>query len=214
MQLFEPVVWTEEILPPVADTDLAHLPRLYSALALSCYIGKADAASAWADQAIALQTDPRYDPFDAAWATFVAAVAHLIADGDLDRFVSDCADLAHRTGLAHVIGLTMQLYLLTAAGRGDDARAIAAEAVTIARAHGNPVWIVFAHIGTGRAFAPTDPSRARDAYRSALDVAQTQPMSWFEARIAYQSASLETAGGDIDRSATVRHRNRRLPPGR
>jgi len=199
LQLFEPMVWAEEILPAVANAGLPHLPRLYTALAISCYIGKVDAAVAWADEAMALQTATRYDPFDAGWAAFVAAVAHAIADGDLDRFVSVCADLADRAGVAHVIGLSILVYMLPAAGRADEARAIAAEAVAVARAHGNPVWLAFALIGIGRAFARTDPPRALDAYRSALTLAQSQPMSWFEAHIASQSASLETANGDIDK---------------
>ena len=92
----------------------------------------------------------------------------------------------------------MLLYVLPAAGRGEEARAIAAEALTVARTHGNPVWIAFALIGTGRAFADADPARALDAFRQALTVTQEQRIPFLEARVAQESAGLETIHGDRD----------------
>jgi predicted ATPase len=197
LQLFEPMGWVDEILPAAITADLPQLPRLSTAAGLSCYIGHFDEAAAHSQSALALQDDPRYDPFDQAWSRAWAAIAYGIATGDLDRDSEMCAELAREAGLAHIIGLGQLLYLLPVAGRGDEARAIAAEAVSIARVHGNPVHIAMALIGTGRALADIDPAHALDAFHQALVVAQEQRIPFFEARVAEESAWTETIHGDL-----------------
>jgi predicted ATPase len=203
LQLFEPMGWVDEILPAVAAADLPQLPRLYTAAGLSCYVGQFAAAAAHSQSALALQDDPRYDPFDQGWSRGWAAIAYSLATGDLGRTLEMYADLAREAGLAHIMGLGLRTYLLAAAGRVDEAQAIAAEAVSVARVHGNPVHIAMALIGTGWTFADTDPARALDALREALVLAQEQRIPFFEARVAQVSARIETVHGDIAHGLTL-----------
>jgi predicted ATPase len=198
LQLLEPIGWAEEILPAAAAADLPQVPRLYTAACMCNWVRRWEDAVAYADAALALLADSHYDPFDPGWSRFMAAAAHVGASGDLDRWLETAADLAQRPGLAHVFGLGMLMYILPAAGRGEEARTIADEALRVARTHGNPVWMAFALIGTGRAFADADPARALDAFRQALTVSQEHRIPWFEARVAYESAALETTHGDSD----------------
>jgi predicted ATPase len=203
LQLFEPMGWVDEILPAATAADLSQLARLYTAAGLSCYIGQFAAAAAHSQSALALQDDPRYDPFDQGWTRGWAAIAYGLATGDLDRDLEMCADLAREAGLAHIIGLGQLLYKWPVAGRADEARAIAAEAVSVARVHGNPVHIAMALIGTGRAFADIDPAHALDAFQQALVIAQEQRIPFFEARVAQESAWIETIHGDLAHGLTL-----------
>ncbi len=198
LQLFEPIGWVEETLPAAVAAHLPRLPRLYTAASLCCYVGRPERAVTYAADALALQSDQRYDPFDEAFCLFWSAAVHVIADGDLDTFLDICADLARRPGLGRVIGLSILLFMLPAAGRIDDARGIAVDGLAVARDHGNPVWIMFALIGTGRTFASSEPDRALAAFREALDIAQQQSLPWFVAQVASQGAGLETLHGDPD----------------
>jgi hypothetical protein len=203
LNLFEPMGWVDEILPAVTAADLPPLPRLYTAAGMSCYIGHFAAAAAHSQAALAMQDDPRYDPFDQGWSRAWAATAYGQASEDLGRNLEMDADLAREAGLAHIIGLGLLLYLLPVAGRADEARAMAAEAVSVARVHGNPVHIAMALIGTGRAFADTDPAHALDALHQALVIAQEQRIPFFEARVAQQSAQIETMHGDLAHGLTL-----------
>jgi tetratricopeptide (TPR) repeat protein len=199
LQLFEPIAWVEEILAAANSADVPQLPRIYTAASLCCYVGRLQPAVTYAARAVALQADPRYDSFDEALTLFWSGAVHVIADGDLDRFLETCALLARRPGLARVIGYSILLFMLPAAGRIKDAQTIAVEGLSVARAHANPVWVMFALIGAGRAFADSDAARALGAFREALDIAREQSLPWFEAQAASQAASLETAFGDLDK---------------
>ena len=88
--------------------------------------------------------------------------------------------------------------MLPGAGRAEQARAIAPQALSVARAHANPAWIAIALMGVGRAFADTDPTYALDALRQALVLCQEQRIPICEARAAQEAASLETLHGDPD----------------
>jgi tetratricopeptide (TPR) repeat protein len=196
--LFEPMGWVEEILPAATTADVAQLPRLYSAAGMCCYIGRSEAALAYAQAGLALEADARYDPFDPAWSQTWTNVAYTLAGGDLDRAIEVYSDLASQPGLASVINGPLLGYMLPVVGRAEEAVALAPEAQRAARAHGNPVYIGFALMNTGRALIDIDPARAIDAFRQALAVAQEQRIPWIEARVARESANLETKHGDLD----------------
>jgi predicted ATPase len=197
--LFEPMGWVEEILPAAIAADVPQLPRLYSAAGLWCYIGRQDAAVAYAQAGLALEADPRYDPFDPGWTGAWANTAYIIGGGDVDHTIEVFADLARQPGLAGVINTPFLMYMLPVVGRAEEATALAAEAQRAARAHGNPVWIGTALANTARAFIDIDPTRALDAFRQALAIAQEQRIPWMEARVAWEAANLETTHGDVDR---------------
>jgi hypothetical protein len=73
----------------------------------------------------------------------------------------------------------------------------------VARAHGNPAWIAFAFIGSGRAFADTDPPRALDSFHQAVVLTQEQRMPFLEARVAQESAGLEITHGDREKGLAL-----------
>jgi hypothetical protein len=201
--LFEPMGWVDEILPAATAADIPQLPRLYTAAGLSCYIGQFAAAAAHSEAALALQDNPRYDPFDQGWSRGWAAAAYGLATGDHGRTLEMYADLASEAGLAHITGLGLLLNQMPVAGRADEAQAIAAEAMSVARAHGNPVHIAMALLGTGRAFAATDPAHALDAFHQALVLTQEHRIPFFEARVAQESARIETLHGDLAHGLTL-----------
>ena len=144
MQRFEPVGWAEEILEAARAADLAQLPRLYTAASLAaCTPGGREQAVGYAQAAVALEADARYDPFDPAgpatgrpspiswpvgWtATWRSAPAWRASRGPGTSW--DGAGCSWRCRMA---------------GRDEEARAIAEDTLAAARAHANPYCIAFA----------------------------------------------------------------------
>ena len=187
-----------EILPAATTAKVAQLPRLYTAAAF-CADGRPEAGAEYSRTALRLAGDARYDPFDPAFTRAFAGTAEFFVDGNIDRYVTLYTGLAEQAGLGHVLGLALLLNILPAAGRAEEARAIAPEALTVARTHANPFWIASALIGAGRAFADTDPARALDALRQALTLSQEQRIPYWEARAAQVAANLETLHGDPEK---------------
>jgi predicted ATPase len=202
LQRYEPAGWAEEVLPAAAAADLRHLPRLYNAAGLCAMTGRVDAGIGYAEIAVAMEADPRYDPFELGWSSVLLATAYAYS-GRRDRFVEICGGLADQPGLAHVMGLCGLVLMLPALGRADEAVAIAENAVAEGRAHGNPFWICCALYGNGRAFADTDPPRARKALREGLAFAREHRIRYYEARIARNAAHLEASYGELEDALTL-----------
>jgi predicted ATPase len=137
LQRFEPAGWAEEILTEATAADLGDLPRLYTAASLCLFTGRAQAGIGYAQTALALEADPRYDGFEVGWSSMLEANGHRYA-GRVDRQLEIYTGLAAQPGLAHVLGLCGTLYALPIVGRAKEAQAIAEEAVPAARAYGNP----------------------------------------------------------------------------
>ena len=74
LQRFDPVGWAEEILDAATAIDLALLPRLYTASSLCTFTGRLEAGVGYAQTAVALEADPRYDPFETGWSSLLEAV--------------------------------------------------------------------------------------------------------------------------------------------
>jgi hypothetical protein len=144
---------------------------------------------------VALLADARFDGFDPVWTSYREGLAHLFA-GRLDRYMQICANLAAQAGPAHLLGQCGLLLALALAGRAEEARAIAEDTLTAARAHANPFCVATALWGSGRAFAPADPARALRFLRDGLAYAQDHRLPLFEAAIAIQVATLEALHGD------------------
>ena len=201
LQRFEPVGWAEEILEAATAADLRHLPRLYTAASCCVFNGRAEIGVRYAHTAVALEADPRYDPFETGWSSFREAFAHTFA-GRIDRSLEVYTALTTQPGLAHVIGLAGMLLILSG-GRGEEARAIAEETLASARAYGSPFWIAFALSGYGRAFSQTDPARARTALRQGLVYAREHRLPLWETFIARVAAGFEAVHGEIGQSLAL-----------
>ena len=161
LQRFEPIGWAEELLPAATVADLAQLPRLYAAASVCTLTGRPDDGLGYAETAVSLAGDPRYDPFPGDWSSYWVVTAHVIAGG-YERGLEICAGLAAQSGLARVWGLCGQTQLLAVLGRSGDATAIAEETLAIARAHANPNFVAHALYECGLAYAKTEPARALD----------------------------------------------------
>jgi predicted ATPase len=202
LERYEPAGWAEEILQAARAAELAQLPRLYTAASLCMYSGRYEDAVGYAQAAVALEADTGFDGFDPAWSHSREAAAHLYA-GRLERGMEIYANLAAQSGLAQVMGRCGQLSALPLAGRDEEARAIAEDTLTAARAHANPWCIATALWGSGGAFVQTDPGRALRFFRDGLVYAEQHRLSFFEAAFAQTSAGLEAAHGDVRQALAV-----------
>ena len=198
----EPEGWAEEILPAATAADVVELPKLYVAASYCSQLGRVEAGVSYAETAVALETDARYDSFAPGWASGSVAVAYLFA-GRVDRGLEICTDVANQPGLAHVRGLCLLTFVLPALGRAEEAMAIAEETVAAARGHGNPFWIAYALGGFGRAFTRADPSLAMMTLREALLYTRVHRLSFLETVIARDLAGLEAVHGDPDRALAL-----------
>ena len=151
LQRYEPVGWAEEILPAAVEADALQLQRLYSAASLCTYVGRPEDAVAYAQSGLALEADPRYDPFEPGWTAFFEAIGHRFA-GRVAQYVAISAEMAQQTGLVQLIGRCALIFALPLIGRSNEAMAIAEETITAARARHNPFLIAWALNAYGRAF--------------------------------------------------------------
>ena len=87
---------------------------------------------------------------------------------------------------------------LSGAGRAEEARAMADEALTLARATGNPRWIASVLRGRGLAFADVDPVRALEFFRQAISYGQEHRLLLFVSIAKANAVPLEIAHGDLD----------------
>jgi predicted ATPase len=202
LELYEPAGWAEEILEAARAADLTQLPRLYTAASLCAFTGRAEAAVGYAQAAVALEADARFDGFEPAWSHTREATAHMVA-GRLDRCIEIWAHLSAQSGPAQLMGRCGLLSQLPAAGRAEEAMAIAADTLIAARAHGNPFIVAMALLGSGLTFASADPARALRFFRDGLIYAQQHRLSLFQAAIAQTSAGLEAAHGDLGQALAL-----------
>ena len=199
VQRYEPVGWAEEILEAGTVADPPQLPRLYTAASICLFTGRPEAGVRYAQTAVALEADPRYDPFETGWSSLMEASAHAYA-GRADRYFEICAALASQAGPGHVLGLCAVLVILPVVGRTAEAMAVAEKTLTAARAYGNPYWIALALYGYGRAFTATHPARALTGLRQGLAYSQEHRLLFRATRIAQELAVLEAVHGQLDKA--------------
>jgi hypothetical protein len=202
LQRFEPAGWAEEILEVATSGELAQLPRLYTAASFCMHTGRPEAAVGYAQTAVALGADSRFDGFDPGWSSYWEAVANLLA-GRVDRHIEICVHMAAQPGPAHVLGQVGLLWALPAAGRAQEAMAMAEDTLAAARVYGNPFCIGLALYGAGRAFAQADPARALRVLREGLVYAQEHQLPLHEAAIAPEVARLEALYGDLGQALAL-----------
>ena len=202
LQRYESVGWAEEILPAAVTVDVRQLPRLYTAASVCTYTGRPEAGVAYAQAAVRLTTDLRYDAFPVGWSRFCESLAHRYA-GRPERTLAILAEVAAEPGPVQALGRAGQTHLLAWFGRGEEARAIADDALAAAWAHGNPYVVAWALHANGLAYADTDPARALNTLRKGLDYARDHRLLYWEARIAREAAVVEALDGDLDRALAL-----------
>ena len=198
LQRFEPVGWAEELVPAATAAGVRQLPLLYLSATGCAYTGRPDVAVGYAQAALALETDRRYESIEPGFASFLEGNGHSLA-GRFDRFLEICGALVTQTGSARVLGLCGQTYSLAVVGRDQEATAVADEALAAARAFGSPSWIAWALYAYGTAFSGSDPTRALGVLREGLIYAKEHRMPVWEANIAFLAAGLEAVHGNRQR---------------
>jgi predicted ATPase len=202
LQRYESAGWAEEILEAARAAGLAQLPRLYTAASLCAYTGRPEAAVGYAQAAVALEGDARYDPFHPAWTRNRDALANLMA-GRLDRAMQIFANLAAQPNPARVTGRCGLQLALVLGGRAEEAMAIAEDNVAAARAHGNPFLVALALTESGLAFAQAHPDRALRLFHEGLAYAQQHRIPLLEAIATRNAAGLEALHGDVGQSLAL-----------
>jgi predicted ATPase/DNA-binding CsgD family transcriptional regulator len=196
-QLFETLAWAEELLVPATDVDVRRLPRLYTAAGYACFAGRAEAARAHAHRATELETDPRYDPCEPGYASFIEALCSVYC-GDLDRYVELTGAVAHRFGRDRGYALAAYVDGLQSCGRIEEALALTEESVEVARRLGNPYWISYALWIAGMAFSKADVRRAFAAWDEGVAFVRAHRVQFFEGFLARDAARLHTSHGEAE----------------
>ena len=202
IQLFETLAWAEELLDAATAADVRRLPRLYVAAGLACFAGRAEAARCHAHRATELEVDPRYDPCEPGYATFVEALGQVYC-GDLERYVELTGEVARRYGRDRGYGLASYVDGLQASGRVDEAVALTEESVTAARELGNPYWISYALWIAGMAIAKVDAPRALAAWDEGVAFVREHRVQFFEGFLARDAARLHTTDGEPEAALTL-----------
>jgi predicted ATPase len=197
LQLFEPVGWAEELINRADTAGVPQLPRLYTAASLCSFVGRADRGTTYAQRALALEADPRFDGFEPEWSRFLAAAAALHTTGRLEEALAIVA------GHSSVLDRVMELVELPAVGRSDQARTIAEATMTSLRERGNPFLYAYGLVGYGRTFRESDPQRALAGFREGLDYTRQHRLPLVAGVTAYSAASLEAEQGNLDNALTL-----------
>ena len=202
IQLFETVGWAEELLADATRADVRRLPRLYTGAAWACFTGHAADAVVAAQAARRLEDEGRYDPCEPGMSGLIEALAQVYA-GHLDRYVAAAVRVVALPGNARAWGLSLLLDGLQASGRVEEALSLTDEAMSAARALGNPYFIAYAYWTSGSAFAKVDPARALAVWRAGLDYVHQHRVDFFVGFIARDAARLRLVDADPDDALTM-----------
>ena len=195
VQLFETLAWAEELLDAASAADVARLPRLYTGAGYACFAGRAEAGRANAHRATELEVEPRYEPCEPGYATFIEALCEVYC-GDLDRYVALTGEVAALYGKTRGYGLASYVDGLQASGRVDEAIALTEDSVAAARELGNPYWVSYALWIAGQAFSKVDARRALAAWDEGVAFVREHRVQFFEGFLARDAARLHTSDGE------------------
>lgn len=211
-QRFEPVGWAEELLPAATAADARLLPRLLSGAGVCCMIGRPEQAIEYAERALELAADARYDAVEEEWTLFTL-LAGFRYTGDFARWTQMCTDLVPGGGVREVVGRAGLLAVYPRIGRSEEAREVADRAIEAAEVFGVPFWIAFTYGGYGRSYVDVDSARAMQWFERSLGYSREHRIILQERNMERDIASLEAALGDpahalelFDGSITFFHR--------
>ena len=201
-QRFEAVGWAEEILEAATDADVRQLPRLYTAASNCLYTGRPEVAVGYAQTAIALEADGRYDPFPPASTPPAGARPRLI-DSRAATTAGWRSIGAWRLSPVPTNEPSASVHCCTSSQksvseqRPERSPTKHWQRPALRAIRSRSAYTLHAY---GRAFADTDPERALSAMRQALASAREHGLGFFEMLFARDLASVEAAHGDRDQA--------------
>jgi tetratricopeptide (TPR) repeat protein len=188
--------WAEEILDAARATRHQRLAVLLTWAASSAWsFGRLEEGRRYGEEAIALIGDPGYDVF--VWAfTDLAFIA--LMQGDPNRAVELVRAGAQRDeDRQDRMCLATLLYMLTLAGRADEARTTADETVTAAEAAGVPCVITLAWLAKAEALRESDPAESLNSYERAAGVARQSGNRLLLTIVTPKLAAMLMCHGDV-----------------
>jgi predicted ATPase/class 3 adenylate cyclase len=189
---FEPIAWAEELVEPARAVDHPRLATLYVLAALCWHVGRIEETVGYADAGQTVIGSGGEVPFGLEG---VLGVAYL-AIGQPERCVEWCRAQLARGRDTHTVTWAFFVQALTIAGAGEEARAAANGLIDAAEATHNPFALAFALHVYGRAYRDADPTRALEALRRGLVIAQNSGNRIVESNLATVLSPLEAEHGD------------------
>jgi predicted ATPase len=190
---FEPLTWTEELIPAARAVDHPRLVALY-VMATHCWaVGRIDQAQLYGDQGQLLFDNGRRGVPQGLESWLGGIYTNVGLPGrSIEMFRRLRANDADPFGLTRS-GLVLALMR---AGSHDEAKATAKELIDTVEAIPNPWGQSYAHLVYGMAWCDADPIRARDALRKGLEMAQDSGIRYNESHFANVLGRLEAQHGD------------------
>ena len=193
LEQYEPVAWAEELIEPAKAVGHPRLAALYVVACQCCWVGRIDEAVHYSEQGRRLIGDGRFDDFPMHYAASLGSP--YIATAQPERWVELARQRLQYTD--DRLGHTRTALVIALAINGDhqEAIALADELRILAESAENPVSLSQLLLAVGLAYRHSDPDRALDALRRALEVARASGNRFNETHIAVTLAPLEAQHG-------------------
>jgi predicted ATPase/class 3 adenylate cyclase len=191
----EAALWAEEIVDAARAAGHRRLIYLLSWAGSTAWsVGRMEDAKRFGNEAITLLDRPEFDPI--LWAyTDLATIA--LIEGNLGQAVALMQEGAeHPLDRADRFCLASMPFVLSAAGRYEEATSIADSVTAAVDAAGVPSSISLAHFGKAEALTPSDPSAALKACGHALAVANNSGNRFWANMASSRIAALHAKIGD------------------
>jgi predicted ATPase/class 3 adenylate cyclase len=190
---YEPIAWAEEVIEPARAVDHPLLAALYVMASLCWMPGRVDESLRYSDAGrLVINGGPGEVPFGAeGWL----GTAYLYM-GQPEWWAEWCRiQFAHGRD-THTITRSSLVFALMTADAADEAMAAANGLIEAAETNRNPYALSFALTAYGFAFRDTNPVRALDAMRRALEIARDSGNRFNETNVAQNLAYVEAKHGD------------------
>jgi predicted ATPase/class 3 adenylate cyclase len=197
---YEPIDWCEELLPEAIRTRHRLIKKLYAGASMCAYIGRPEEGYQYATtgRAIPFSDGIELLPHEDDVAGFVGSC---LFTGRGDEFIETARANYHNPDDLTLGWPISLLWLLAAEGRFDEAIEIADDVLRRSEERRNPSQLSFAWDAYGRAHSQTDPVKALDAIRRAVDFARESHSRLYEAVWSRDLAGFEARFGDPVRAA-------------
>jgi predicted ATPase/class 3 adenylate cyclase len=192
---YEPTGWAEELIEPARTADHPRLAEVYAVASLCYLTGRINDGVRYTDAAQIILTRRRH-----------ALPSHLesmiggayMSSGHPERWIEWCRAQLQQGPDTNVLIRTCLVFGLVNAGSGEEAMAAANGLIKAAEATANLFTLTFALYADGFAFRDTDPTRALDAFRRGLLIAQESGNRMSETQLVLNLGRLEAENGDVE----------------